>query len=60
MRFMIFNIVTLHQISFGFSNREERDRHGMWHEWGQERCIEDFGGETGRKETTWKTLTQIR
>jgi len=26
---------------------------------GQERCLQGFGGETRRKETTWKTKAQM-
>jgi len=26
---------------------------------GEERCIQDFGGETWGKETTWKTQAQM-
>jgi len=31
----------------------------LWHIWGREECIQDFGGETWRKETTWKTLVSM-
>jgi hypothetical protein len=29
----------------------------MWHEWGEEKCIEDVGGKAIRKETTRKIKT---
>jgi hypothetical protein len=31
----------------------------MWHEWGEEECIEDIGRKVRRKETTWKTKTWV-
>jgi hypothetical protein len=38
-------ICTPRQISFGRSNKGECDRQGLWHVMGEERLIEDFGGE---------------
>jgi len=32
-----------------------KNEQGMQHIWGEERCIQGFGGETGGKEVTCKT-----
>ena len=50
-----FILCTRHQISFGWSNQEDWDGQDMWHEWGEEQCIQGFNGETWGKETTWMT-----
>jgi hypothetical protein len=31
---------------FRLIKSRRRDGRGMWHVWGRERCIQDFGGET--------------
>jgi len=48
-------ICTTHQILFGWSNQEEWDRQRVWYAWGEERVVRGFGGETWKKENTWKT-----
>jgi hypothetical protein len=41
-----FMLCTPHKVSFVRPNQEECDGWGMWQVWGQERCIQGFGGET--------------
>jgi hypothetical protein len=50
-----WRVVTPRQVSFGWSGQEDWDGQDMWHEWGEERCIQGFSGETWGEETTWKT-----
>ena len=42
-------ICTTHQIWFGWSHQEEWDKHGMYRQ--EEKCIQDFGGQTWGTET---------
>ena len=41
-------------ILLGIFSTQYKNRRGMLHAWGEERCIQGFGGETWRKETTWE------
>ena len=42
-------------ILFELSGQEEQDGQGMLNVWGQEMCIEGFGGDTWGDETIWKS-----
>jgi hypothetical protein len=50
-----YMLCTPNQTLFGYSNQDERDGLGMWHEWGEKRAYKSFAEETWGKENTWNT-----
>jgi hypothetical protein len=53
-------ICTHHQMIFEWSNKTNNMGVARGTYGGQEMCIQDFGGETWRKETTWKIGDNIK
>jgi hypothetical protein len=45
-KIMCLMICTPYHILLGRSNREKRERRNMQNVWGDQRCVQGFGGET--------------
>jgi hypothetical protein len=49
-------LCSFQQVSLGWPDQEIDGGWGMWHVWGEEKCIQGFRGETWRLETTWEDV----
>jgi len=54
-----FVICTHHQILYRVSNQERCDGLGMWHIWGEQKCVQVCVRETWRKEITWISRVEL-